>query len=628
MGKLLSELGGEHETAWIDARESEGRSIKRFDAHVTQDASTLAELHEAARATVEAMREGWEIIYQPFFFDGTWQGRADFLVRVPRPSLLGDFSYEVFDAKLARHVRAEALLQLCEYSLQLQCVQGIAPEHMHVLLGDGTTSSHRVDEFSSYHLMVRRDFEAAVLQRPETYPNRVSHCNICEFSGLCDAKRRSDDHLSLVARMRRDQVRKLNEAGILRLDELARIPRETSVPNLQQQTFETLRDQARLQLDGRGLTRPLHELLPNDEPGFGLSALPEPSPGDVFFDMEGDGLHEQALEYLFGAVYTDDGATRYRSWLGHSVAEERRAFEDFVDWVIARLHNDPGMHVYHYADYERSALQRLMGRHATRESEVDRLLRGGVLVDLYRVVRQSVRLSTEGYGLKQVELLYQDPREGEVADAESSVVVYEQWRRSGDASLLDSIVAYNEVDCVSTQRLREWLEERRLDHERLTGAPLGRPLSKEGAPSDEQAQHERASEALRARLADQLPADREQRSREEQATWLLAQLLGYHRRETRVGWWRWFRLVDMTEDELQDDRDALGPLEFDAVVGTVKSSDVMRYRFTPQEHAIREGKKVSTPVTVEGGRVGAFAGVVSTIDNVAGVVELVRGGRV
>ena len=59
----------------------------------------------------------------------------------------------------------------------------------------------------------------------------------------------------------------------------------------------------------------------------------------------------------------------------------------------AALQEDPGLHVYHYAPYEPSHFKQLMGRYNTRQDEVDRLLRGGVLVDLYQVVRQGLLAS-------------------------------------------------------------------------------------------------------------------------------------------------------------------------------------------------------------------------------------------
>jgi uncharacterized protein len=316
LAELLASLGGEHETRWVDARRGAGERVHEFDPEVTRSATTLAELEHAAAETAAVMGGGTEILYQPFFFDGTWQARADFLVRVDRPSALGDYSYEVYDAKLARHVRVEALLQLCEYSLQLSHILDVMPEQMHVVLGDGTTRSFAVSDFAAYHRVIRAQFQEALLGA-DTYPQKVAHCNVCDYAQFCDARRRADSHLSLVARMRRDQVRKLNVAGLQRVDELAQLAPDAAVTGMAQRTLDSLREQARLQVAGAGRgddAPPLWELLPQTEPGFGLESLPKPSVYDVFFDMEGDAFtHEEPIEYLFGVVETVGGEHRYRS---------------------------------------------------------------------------------------------------------------------------------------------------------------------------------------------------------------------------------------------------------------------------------------------------------------------------
>ncbi|HEX6537910.1 MAG TPA: TM0106 family RecB-like putative nuclease [Candidatus Dormibacteraeota bacterium] len=629
MARLLAELGGEHESRWVDAREQAGSNVHRFDPDATRDATTIADLERAAAATVAAMREGFDVIYQPFFFDGRWQGRADFLIRIDRPSALGDWAYEVYDAKLARHVRAEALLQLSEYSLQVSRVMESWPERMHVVLGSDETRSFPVSDFAAYHRVIRDQVEAA-LPGVETYPNKVAHCGICDYASFCDARRRADAHLSLVARMRRDQVSKLNAAGVARIEELAGLPRSESVAGLAQPTLDALREQARLQVAGAGRDEqpPLWELLPPSQPGFGLEALPQPSPWDVFFDMEGDAFTQgEPIEYLFGALEIVDGEPSYHHWIGHTPAQERLAFEQFIDWIIERLDAHPGMHVYHYADYERSALQRLMGRHGTREAEVDRLLRGGVLVDLYRIVRQSVRLSTEGYGLKQVERLYMPVRSGEVADGEGSILMYARWEKERDPALLASIVRYNAVDCESTAGLRAWLEQRRDDAERAGGFVLGRPSLRDGAASEAVLEQQNESDALRDRLVRDVPDGVSERSAAQQGAWLMAQLLGYHRREQKVEWWRWFGHIALTEDELAEDREALGPLTYVEVVGTSKKSDVVRYRFESQEHAIREGSHPAMPVVRDGLRDAARVGTAVRVDNVAGTIDIARGNK-
>src|SRR2546430_8585066 len=64
------------------------------------------------------------------------------------------------------------------------------------------------------------------------------------------------------------------------------------------------------------------------------------------------------------------------------------------------------MHVYHFGAYEPGTLKRLMGMHATREDEIDRMLRAGVLVDLHQAFKQGVRASVEEYSLKKIEAFY------------------------------------------------------------------------------------------------------------------------------------------------------------------------------------------------------------------------------
>ena len=59
---------------------------------------------------------------------------------------------------------------------------------------------------------------------------------------------------------------------------------------------------------------------------------------------------------------------------------------------------------------------------------------------------------------------------GEVATALDSIVEFERWRDTRDKTLLDAIERYNEEDCVSTLRLRDWLLARKVEAETRFGA--------------------------------------------------------------------------------------------------------------------------------------------------------------
>ena len=609
--EVLRRRGDEHERAELDRLRAAGLHV----VEIACDGSTPDDLARAEADTVRAMHDGADVIYQATFFDGRWRGHADFLHKVDRPSRLGAWSYEVADTKLARRARPTAVLQLCAYSEHVARIQGVWPDEIEVVTGDGERHRHRLADAVSWYRQVKARFEA-FLEGPvelTTYPHPVAHCRVCPWLDGCVERRRADDHLSLVAGMRRDMVAKLQAIGVETMAALAVTEPGAPVPGMGQPTADRLRHQARLQVARGRDGRMRWDVLEPDGPGRGLAGLPEPSPGDLFFDLEGDPwAGEGGLEYLWGLTEVDG---TYHAFWAHDAAGERRALEAVVDLFLERLDQFPGMHVFHYAPYEVSALTRLAAKYGTREPEVDRLLRGDVLVDLYRIVRQGVRVSEESYGLKKLEPLWLPARDGAISDGGSSIVAYEAWLESRDQTLLDDIRAYNEVDCLSTQGLRDWLEERR--HELPDEPP--RPVALDTAPSESVAEDDARTASLAAALVAKVPDDLADHTDDEAARWLLAQLLSFHRREARPEWWAWFDRLERTDEELAADHECLGELEYEGVVAELGKSLVHRYRFDPaQEHKIGVGDKPADP------RTGRGAGEVMALDAATGAIDLKR----
>ena len=348
-------------------------------------------------------------------------------------------------------------------------------------------------------------------------------------------------------------------------------------------TFQGLNHQAELQLHRRRTGEHRVDYLPL-EPDRGFALLPEPSPGDVWLDLEGDPWFEpgRGLEYLIGWIELgEDGEPRYEHIWAHNREGERQAFERFVDHVVERRRRFPGMHVYHYAQYERTALSRLMGEHGTREEEIDDLLRGEVLVDLFRVTKQALRASVSSYSIKDVEELYGFERRAEVGGGGESVNAFETWLETGDGSLLDGIRDYNREDCVSLYELHRWLLERR------PGEMPWRLPPEEREPSEEAL--ERRTE--RERVRDELLAGAE----EGEPRWLLAHLLDYHRREEKPQWWEYFHHRALDEEELLDDGDTIGGLELEGEPVRVAGSFEYRLRFPAQEHKISGEASIRRP---------------------------------
>ncbi|HZN03508.1 MAG TPA: TM0106 family RecB-like putative nuclease, partial [Candidatus Polarisedimenticolia bacterium] len=232
---ILRERGEEHEDAFLTHLAAKGLRIARPGDGPDDDAGFAR--------TLAAMREGADVIAQATLVDGSWFGRADVLCRVPLPSQLGDWSYEVWDTKLARETKGGSVLQICLYSDLLATIQGQRPEHMYVVppRDDFAPDRYRVDDYFAYYRLVRRRLEAAVrvpaadveasgdgatlplFPEMPTYPEPVLHCDVCRWWPVCDKKRRDDDHLSLVAGISRLQRREMEAQRVPTLEALASV---------------------------------------------------------------------------------------------------------------------------------------------------------------------------------------------------------------------------------------------------------------------------------------------------------------------------------------------------------------------------------------------------------------------
>jgi predicted RecB family nuclease len=586
---VLQERGLELEQLYLDHLRGQGLRI-----------AEAGDGEGGVERTIAAMRDGADVVYQATLRSDRWHGRADFLRRVERPSRLGAWSYEVLDAKLARDTRAGTILQLCLYSHMVGQIQGLLPEQMHVVMpGEPLRlEPFRVDDFLAYHRLVQRRLEGAIGgpdEAPHTYPEPVPQCDICRWWPLCDRRRRDDDHLCLVAGISKLQIQELRSRGVDTLAGLAALPLplEPRPARGSPETFERVRDQARIQLEGRRAGAPRHETLPVIE-GQGLCRLPEPSPGDIFLDLESDPfVGVSGLEYLLGwTTGPSDGPAYHTRW-AFDPAAERAAFEAFIDLVMARWQRYPGLHIYHFAPYEPAALKRLMGRYATRESELDRLLRAERFVDLHAIARQAVRASVERYSLKDLEIFHGYAREVPLREASLHLRALERAVELGKRNAVPeetrlAVEAYNRDDCVSTMRLRDWLEELR---QRLVdeGRAVPRPDLQRGDPSEAVDEQQQRVDELYDRLAGDLSPDPSERDLEQQGRWLLANMLDWHRREKKATWWEYFRLLGLTEEELLEEKAALAGLEFVERTATPKKSVVDRYVFPAQECEIREG---------------------------------------
>jgi len=539
-------LGTAHELRVLDEyRARFGAAVREIPAARSSDAVALA---EAVRLTDEALADpAADVVYQAAFATDEFVGFADFLVREPEPRPGGSRPWIVQDTKLARRARVTALMQLAAYVDQLDRLGVPRSDEVQLLLGDGSTSTHRVDDLLPVFGLRRERLRALIADRRVGLGAAgpvigwgdargdlgVVACGRC---ATCEIEVVAHRDLLLVAGMRPVQRDRLRAGGILTIDALAAAPEPPAA--MSADTFASLRTQARLQLDSpAGVPAP--DAPAHAVPTFevvapkSLGVLPRPDHGDLFFDFEGDPLYTEGvgehwgIDYLFGWVDTRE---TYGALWAHTFDDERVALERFLDMVALRRQQYPGMRIYHYAPYEPTHLLTMAARYGVREADVDRLLRDGVFVDLYPVVRRALRVGSRSYSIKKLEPLYMgdDVRTSDVQRGDDSIVKYVEARAlaaDGDAEaaqrVLDDLADYNRYDCVSTRRLRDWL----VDRAREAGAVPAR-----GAEPDEQAYEPSPRATALQRWAADAPEP------DATALRLAAAAIDYYPREEKTYW--------------------------------------------------------------------------------------------
>jgi predicted RecB family nuclease len=552
-------------------------------------------------ATVALMREQVPVIFQGYLKHQvgnlTFNGKPDFLVR-------GDYrlefasgkltakknsggekdKYVAWDAKLSSTAKPNHLLQIALYADALSALGMKSSGEPGLILGSRVLENFEESEIVPAMQLARKELSEAIknfdlktsLDDLTLYCDTKDSCKVCEYPALCDQARFDVDHLVQVAGINRSQIEKLSENGITTMAGLAKAKDSDRPDDILVHTFEKIRQQAKLQADFRKTEKHSFIVLPDPE----IAVLPPASENDIFFDMEGFPYFTEkgGLEYLFGNTLRSG---EFVPFFAHDRKQEKKAFQDFIKFVTEKLAKDKSAHIYHYASYEVTALNRLAARHGVLEKEVSELVSSGRMVDLYKVVKGSIMVSQPSYSIKKLEAFYEFERKSKVLDAGSSIDEYDFYRQQvelgeeGAEETLKQITDYNEDDCVSTMALFNWLSSMPGAHERYQEFERTKDIKK-AREARSQAEREDSPEASRAKKAE-LELERliQKTSRMEKALegfsfgkdkqadylakiWLaLTHSMLYYNREDVIRWRDWAVRKDATFDQLHRDRKAL-----------------------------------------------------------------------
>jgi predicted RecB family nuclease len=609
--ELITAKGDEHEKRLLSTLKASGKTLMEIPK------MPGASPQEEAAQTREILRDGYDYVYQAAFCDETFTGYADFLVKVHKKSKLGDFSYEVIDSKLGKKEKASHLIQLCFYSDLLEKIQGNLPEHAYIYPGTMDLMTYRVASYYSYYTARKNDFLKHQQERPQsaTIPEPCAHCSTCHWRNHCAGHWEQTDHLSLVANITRGQRKQLVASDITTVEQLATTAKAT-VLGISERILERLRDQARLQFSSRqNGGKPEYTLIAPPVGTFGFSLLPNPELGDLFYDIEGDPLLKEeslkkgeiqlrdGLEYLHGFSWRSaSGELHFKPFWARSKEAEKECYEELIEFLHKHTLLHPNARIYHYSPYERAALKRLSSQYPTHTKKLDDLLRGKKFVDLYAIVKQTIRVSEPRYSIKNLERFYRGKRKTDVKDGGASVVWFEKYLATGEEKYLEDIERYNRDDCESTVELRDWLlklkaeftETHNVDWDAYVRIPpVEKKTSKKGETEETKAELDdaRIKEYHLRFLIDRIQGKpKEKRSESENLRETIFYLADFYRRENKPGWWKHFDRIDRKYD-LTLDPECIGDCVLDTSKAPVriKKSNLHHYRFPVQETKITEG---------------------------------------
>ena len=187
--------------------------------------------------------------------------------------------------------------------------------------------------------------------------------------------------------------------------------------------------------------------------------------------------------------------------------------------------------------------------------------------------------------------------------------------------VIEEVKTYNEDDCASTKSLRDWLELLLKKVNEDLFPPISRPVPGDEEASENVTAHQNRIRPLFEKLSDGISLIPSERNEIQNASWLLANMLDWYRREKKSTWWELFRLSSLAPEEFLDEKSAISYLQFTGKRNPVKRSVVDEYSFPEQDFDVREGDDVRNAM-------GDNMGSIVSIDRIKRTIQIKKGPKI
>lgn len=564
------------------------------------------------KKTLECMEQGYEIIRGGYLKDEKWRGEFDFLeINKDLKSNFGNYSYEVIDTKNTNKVKPDHDFQVGLYCYLLEKAQGVLPKNFYIVLKSMEKKQVALKDMYLFFLKTKKKYEHFVDNDiDKSQPEKCSFCEICPWIENCTKIWKDNDSLDLLWGIRKPVKKKLYNVGIKTIAALAKYDVKKNKTGVTQEILERYVKISKLKQEQKKTGKPAYEIIEENlsiPKGFNL--LAKPSKCDLFFDMESvqDYVVDGKLEYLFGIYYVENGEEKFEALWSHNKEEEKKNVIKFFDFTKKHFDKYPDSKIYHYAPYEKTALERLTSTHKVKHVEYDHYLHEGRFIDLFTVTKQAI-YSSEDYSIKDVEKLYEFVRTGDVRKATASEDFYIEWLESKNQKLLDEIEHYNKQDCRSTYELREWLLKIKPTN---TTWFVPEKEHKDYSPRE-------------LMMLDYQERINNAKIKDQNLKQIVSDILGFFNRENKPDWREYFERKNLSHAELMDNIECIGDMRL--VKQPVKEvrSLIYTYKYEDQEFKLRAGKTV-TLANHLGSSDSSHGGTIVDIDHLNRIVILKKG---
>ena len=573
--KLRFEKGNQHEKNYL-------KELKKKYKKVLDLKKPDLTREEKISKTIQAMKEGWEIIHGGWLKKDKWTGEFDFLIiNKELKSKFGDYSYEVIDTKYSNKPKPDHIIQLGMYTYMLENTQGVLPKRFTIVLKDMVRENVQVNQVNEFFKIHRENYEKFVGNGVnEQRPEKCSFCNTCEWQEECEKIWIDEDNLNQVGGLTKVHLKKLLELKIDTITKLSKQNPDKILKGFRKEISHKLITQAKLQKEYEKTNVPIHkpkEINLHNLKGFNL--LPQPSECDLYFDIESveDHIYPGGLEYLLGIYYIENGKEKFKALWSHNKEEEKKNLIKFFDFTKSHFKKYPNSKIYHYGSYEITALLKLTSFHKIKGIEYDHYLNLDKFVNLLEVNRQGLFISENSYSLKNVEKFYEFKREGDVQKGDVSQEYYIEWLETQDQNFLDEIESYNKQDCNSTYQLHKWL----LDI---------KPSETSWFVSQRKEEEMELRDWEKDMIAYQEKVEKS-KIKNKEIKQLMSDIIGFYNREDKPDWREFFDRRTKSDEELIDDPECIGNMKSNGEPTPDKKSLLYSYKFEEQDFKLRKSKK-------------------------------------